>query len=116
MPPQAWSVGSPQAGGPGIVVVVAAGLVVVVVPPQFETHVLKSDAQLAALDCAVERQPAMHDCRPDPGAHPVTHVLSAAATLCAHVPRSSPHTPRQEAVDGSPGEGEDGLHAWTQLV
>src|SRR2546422_2997194 len=73
----------------------------------------KSEAQRAAPDCAVERQPVMQGCRPDPRAHPVTQVLCAAATLWAHVPRSCPHAPRQAAFDEPPG---DGRHAWTQLV
>jgi hypothetical protein len=89
------------------------GSVVVVVLLQAAVQDWKSEAQLAAPDCAVERHPAMQASRPDPGAHPVTQVLSAAATLWAQVPRSCPHAPRQAAFDEPPG---DGRHAWTQLV
>lgn len=89
------------------------GSVVVVVLPQAAVQDWKSEAQPARPDCAVERQPATQECRPDPGAHPVTQVLSAVATPWAHAPRSCPHVPRQAAFDEPPG---DGWHAWTQLV
>jgi hypothetical protein len=117
VPPHAWSVGSPQAGGDGVVLLVVEGGpgVVVVVLPQAPVQDWKSEAQVAASDCAVDAHPWRQDSRSDAVRHPVTHVFASAATLRAHVPRFSPQVPRHAAVEGSADEGDGGLHAWTQL-
>jgi hypothetical protein len=72
----------------------------------------KSEAQVAASDCAVDAHPWRQDSRSDAVPHPIKHVFASAVTLRAHVPRFSPQVPRQAAVE----EGEGGLHAWTQLA
>jgi hypothetical protein len=97
------------------VVVGGTGVVVVVLRPQFAVQAWRSEAQIAAPVCAADRHPARHARRSEAVLHPVAHVFAVAATLRAQVPRSSPHAPRQDAVDGSSAD-EGGVHDCAQLA
>jgi hypothetical protein len=103
-------------GGPGVVPGGPAG--VVLVDPQPEVQLWKSEAQVAAPDCAAEAQSPRQPVRSDDVRHPVTHVWIPAATVRAHAPRSPPQPPRHAGVDPSPTNApadDSMLHAATQL-
>jgi len=82
---------------------------------QVPAHDWKSAGQAAVSACAGAAQPSRHERTSEAVRHPVTQVLKFAVALRAHAPRSSPHAPRQAAVDGSPAEVDDASHACTQL-
>jgi len=82
---------------------------------QVPAHDWKSAGQAAVSACAGAAQPSRHERTSEAVRHPVTQVLKFAVALRAHAPRSSPHAPRQAALDGSPAEVDDASHACTQL-